>query len=50
MATIMLVSMLVMALGFWAYSIAVALGRVRSIILERERDSTWVSELAEMRR
>lgn len=47
MGSIMLLTMLIMALGFWAYSIAVALYRVRSIILERERDSHWVSELNE---
>jgi len=50
MATTMLIAMLIMALGFWAYSIAVALARVRSIILERERDTHWVSELAEIKR
>ncbi|PLY17067.1 MAG: heme ABC transporter permease [Sedimenticola sp.] len=50
MSSIMLWTMLIMALGFWAYAIAVALSRVRSIILERERDTTWVSELAEVRR
>lgn len=50
MAATMLWTMLIMALGFWAYSIAVALARVRSIILEREADTTWVSELAEVRR
>jgi len=48
MAAIMLVTMLIMALGFWMYSIAVALSRVRSIILERERDSQWVSQLPEV--
>lgn len=48
MAAIMLVTMLIMAVGFWMYSIAVALSRVRSIILERERDSQWVSELPEV--
>ncbi len=48
MATIMLVTMLIMALGFWMYSIAVSLSRVRSIILERERDSQWVSQLPEV--
>jgi len=42
MATIMLVGMLVMALAAWAYTIAAALSRVRSIILERERNSQWV--------
>ena len=44
MAATMLVTMLIMALGFWMYSIAVALSRARCIILERERNSTWVSE------
>jgi len=47
MGSIMLITMLIMALGFWAYSIAVSMYRVRSIILERERDSHWVSELNE---
>ncbi len=50
MASIMLVTMLIMALGFWMYSIAVAFSRVRSIILERERDSEWVSQLPEVQR
>lgn len=36
MATIMLVGMLLMALAFWMYSIAVALMRVRCIIVERK--------------
>jgi heme exporter protein C len=44
MAATMLVTMLIMALGFWMYSIAVALSRARCIILERERNSTWVNE------
>src|SRR5215213_9368759 len=37
MAATMFVGMIVMALAFWMYTIAVALARVRSIILERER-------------
>jgi heme exporter protein C len=45
MGEIMLWTMLIVALGFWAYTIAVALARVRCIILERERDTTWVAEL-----
>ncbi|HUJ87158.1 MAG TPA: heme ABC transporter permease CcmC [Burkholderiales bacterium] len=45
MATTMLVGMLLMSLAAWMYSIAVALWRVRSIILERERDAQWVREL-----
>jgi heme exporter protein C len=44
MGTTMLITMLIMALGFWMYSIAVALSRVRSVILERERNATWVAE------
>jgi len=45
MEEIMLWTMLIMAMGFWAYAIAVSLARVRCIILERERDTTWVNEL-----
>ncbi len=45
MAVTMLWTMLIMALGFWMYSIAVVLSRVRCIILERERNATWVAEL-----
>jgi heme exporter protein C len=45
MAATMLAGMLVMALAFWMYSIAAALLRVRSIILERERGADWVREL-----
>ena len=41
MAPPMLIGMLVMALAFWMYCIAVALARTRTIILERERDSAW---------
>jgi len=47
MASTMLLGMLVMALAFWMYSIAAALMRVRSIILERERNAQWVRELGE---
>jgi heme exporter protein C len=49
MATTMLTGMLVMALGFWMYSIAITLVRVRSIILERERRSDWLRELSEVK-
>ena len=45
MARIMLVTMLVMTFACWAYAIAVALARVRSIILEREAGTQWASEL-----
>ncbi|HEY5293803.1 MAG TPA: heme ABC transporter permease [Burkholderiales bacterium] len=44
MATTMLIGMLVMALGFWMYSIAAVLARVRCVILERERHTEWVME------
>ena len=47
MAKTMLLGMLLMALAAWMYSIAVTLSRVRSIILERERDAEWVRELRE---
>jgi heme exporter protein C len=45
MAQTMLWGMLLMALCFWMYSIAVALIRVRAIILERERHTEWVKQL-----
>jgi heme exporter protein C len=44
MATIMLTGMLLMTFAAWAYSIAAALHRVRSIILERERHTGWVRQ------
>lgn len=42
MAATMLLGMLLMALAAWMYSIAAALCRLRTIILERERDAAWV--------
>ena len=42
MASTMLAGMLLMALAAWAYTIAVALWRVRTLILERERHTEWV--------
>jgi len=42
MASTMLLGMLLLAFAAWMYSIATALSRVRSIILERERDAEWV--------
>ena len=45
MAHTMLWGMLLMALCFWMYSIAIALMRVRVIILERESHSDWVKNL-----
>ena len=47
MAATMLTGMLLMALAFWMYSIAVALVRVRSIMLEREAHTEWARELNE---
>jgi heme exporter protein C len=44
-----LLAMLVMSLGFWAYSFAVIFARVRTITLERERNTRWVKELIELR-
>jgi heme exporter protein C len=45
MAAIMLSGMLVMTLAAWAYGIAIALARVRAIIIEREQGSAWLSAL-----
>ena len=42
MAQTMLAAMLLMVLAFWMYTIAVALARVRNIILEREAQTDWV--------
>jgi heme exporter protein C len=44
MAATMLVGMLLMALAFWAYTIAVVLRRARCIVLERERHTDWVRQ------
>ena len=46
MAHTMLLGMLLMALAFWAYTITMALIRVRCIILERELTSEWVKKNA----
>ncbi|MCK5810055.1 MAG: cytochrome c biogenesis protein CcsA [Cocleimonas sp.] len=40
-----LLGMLVTALGFWMYSFATILMRVRTIILERDINTKWVSKL-----
>jgi len=42
MAATMFAGMIIMALGFWMYSIAAVLARVRCVILERERHTEWV--------
>ena len=44
MASTMLIGMLLMALAFWMYAIAATLLRVRCIILERERNSEWLTQ------
>ena len=41
MAQTMLWGMLLMAMCFWMYSIAIALMRARTIMLERERHTDW---------
>ncbi|MDE1891600.1 MAG: heme ABC transporter permease CcmC [Betaproteobacteria bacterium] len=46
MAHTMLMGMLIMALAFWGYTIAIVLKRVRCIILEREIASEWVKKNA----
>ena len=45
MASTMLLGMLVMALAFWMYCIAVALARLRTTILERERHTVWAQRI-----
>jgi heme exporter protein C len=50
MHSIMLAGMLVMAFAAWFYAVAVALWRVRAIILERERGSAWIEALPGMAR
>jgi heme exporter protein C len=46
MATTMLWGMLLMALCFWMYTVAMALKRVRAIILEREAHTAWAHQFA----
>ena len=49
MASTMLWGMLIMALAFWAYTIAVALMRVRAIMMEREANTDWVQHLPDVK-
>jgi len=42
-------SMFIMLVACWLYAIAIALSRVRSIILERESNTQWVRELVELK-
>jgi heme exporter protein C len=44
-APVMLAALLIMIAACWMYSITVTLMRVRSIILERERQAPWVAEV-----
>ena len=45
-ATIMLVTLLLMVAAFWIYSLAATFARTRTIILEREPRETWAQEAA----
>ena len=49
MAMTMFTGMILMALCFWMYSIAIALRRVRAIILEREAHTDWEQQLPEVK-
>ncbi len=40
-----LIPMLTMTLGFWAYSFATSFARLRGIILMREADASWVRDV-----
>ena len=42
-------AMFTMLAACWLYAVAMSLLRVRSIILERERSTQWIAELAEVR-
>ncbi len=46
MAATMFTAMILMTLAFWMYSIGIALMRVRNEILENEKNTTWVQEIA----
>jgi len=45
MTEVMLWTMLIMTFACWSYTIAIALTRVRSIILEREGGTVWVKDM-----
>lgn len=45
-ATIMLVTLLLMVAAFWLYSLAATFARTRTLILERERRESWAQEAA----
>jgi len=44
MAASMLAPMLILTFAFWAYCIAAVMHRVRTKIIERERDAAWLAE------
>src|SRR5512134_186861 len=46
MAAIMLTGMLIMSFAAWFYAVAVSLARVRTIMIDRERGTAWVSAVA----
>ncbi len=48
MAMTMFAGILLMSVAAWMYAIAVALARVRTIILEREGHAEWVAQLEEI--
>jgi heme exporter protein C len=48
MASVMLTGMLLMSLAMWLYAAAMALWRVRSLILVRESHAAWVQQLPEV--
>ncbi|MCR4302983.1 MAG: heme ABC transporter permease CcmC [Gallionella sp.] len=45
MHVVMQQALLIMLLACWSYAFAVVLARVRSIILERERNTTWITQI-----
>jgi heme exporter protein C len=47
MAMTMLLGMLILALAFWAYTIAASLMRLRCIVMERERHSEWIKKASQ---
>ena len=46
MAATMLNAMLLMTVAFWAYAFAIVFLRSRAIVLERERQTQWVRDIA----
>ena len=44
--SMMLCALILMVIGFWLYTFAVTFARLRSVILERERNQQWAQELA----